>query len=172
MSCDWEVVYRATFPDLVRFLRRKVWDEDRARELAQEAFVRALQEKPEPERPRPWLFTVASNLAKDQARHEIRRRKNLTLLKSEVEAETPRAEDPATVMEGRQRVRRVRNALETLTERDREILLMWDAGMSYREIAEATELAPGAIGTTLARARQRLVRAFEDEEETAHVALD
>jgi len=172
VSCDWEAVYRATFPDLVRFLRRKVWDEDRARELAQEAFVRALREEPEPERPRPWLFTVASNLAKDQARHEIRRRKNLTLLKSEVEAETPRADDPATVMEERERARQVRSALETLTERDREILLMWDAGMSYREIAGATELAPGAIGTTLARARQRLVRAFEDEEEKAHVALD
>ncbi|NIP58155.1 MAG: RNA polymerase subunit sigma, partial [Gemmatimonadetes bacterium] len=75
MSPDWEALYRATFPDLVRFLHRKVWDEERARDLAQEAFVRALRE--EPDRPRAWLFTVASNLARDEARHEIRRRRNL-----------------------------------------------------------------------------------------------
>ncbi|MFW6199820.1 MAG: RNA polymerase sigma factor [Gemmatimonadota bacterium] len=171
MSCDWDAVYRATFPDLVRFLHRKVWDEDRARELAQEAFVRALREKPEPERPRPWLFTVAANLARDEARHEIRRRNNLTLLKSEVEAEDSRAEDPASVLERRERTRRVRRALDTLSDRDQEVILLWDAGMSYQEIAQATGLAPGAIGTTLARARQRLVRAYE-EEEKVHVALD
>jgi DNA-directed RNA polymerase specialized sigma24 family protein len=37
----WTDVYRATYPDLVRYLHRKVWDEDRARDLAQEAFARA-----------------------------------------------------------------------------------------------------------------------------------
>lgn len=172
MSCDWEAVYRATYPELVRYLHRKVWDEDRARELAQEAFVRALREEPEPDRPRPWLFTVASNLARDEARHEIRRRRNLTLLKSEVEAVDAQADDPATVLKDRERARRVRGALDSLSERDREILLLWDAGMSYREIAESTDLSAGAIGTTLARARQRLVRAYEEEEEKAHVALD
>jgi len=170
VSPDWEALYRATFPDLVRFLHRKVWDEDRARELAQEAFVRALRE--EPDRPRAWLFTVASNLARDEARHEIRRRRNLTLLKGEIDADPPRADDPATEMEARERSRRVRRALERLSERDREILLLWDAGMSYSEIADATGLAPGAIGTTLARARQRLVRAFDADEETVHVARD
>ena len=50
-------------------------------------------------------------------------------------------------------------ALNTLNERDRELLLLWDAGLSYREIAEVTELSPGAVGTTLARARRRLVDA-------------
>ncbi|NIP57829.1 MAG: winged helix-turn-helix transcriptional regulator, partial [Gemmatimonadetes bacterium] len=62
--------------------------------------------------------------------------------------------------------------LGRLSDRDREILLMWDAGMSYSEIADATGLAPGAIGTTLARARRRLVRAYDEDEETAHVARD
>ena len=38
-------------------------------DLAQEVFVRALRE--EPERPRAWLFTVASNLAKDEIRTVI-----------------------------------------------------------------------------------------------------
>ena len=55
----------------------------------------------------------------------------------------------------------MRAALEKLTERDREVLLLWDGGMSYGEIAAETGLAPGAVGTTLARARKRLVDLYE-----------
>ena len=62
MSTDWADLYRTVFPDLVRFLHRKVWDPDRARDLAQEAFVRALQH--DPRRPRPWLFQVAAKIGR------------------------------------------------------------------------------------------------------------
>jgi len=37
------------------------------------------------------------------------------------------------------RARRVRVALDQLTPRDREALLLWDAGMSYDEIAAQTD---------------------------------
>jgi DNA-directed RNA polymerase specialized sigma24 family protein len=39
--------------------------------------------------------------------------------------------------------------------------------LSYREIASRTGLSVGAIGTTLARARKRLVDAFEAEDDDA-----
>ncbi len=55
----------------------------------------------------------------------------------------------------------MRRALEQLSELDREALLLWDAGMSYSEIARQTGLKLGAIGTTLARARRKLVEAYE-----------
>jgi RNA polymerase sigma factor (sigma-70 family) len=65
---------------------------------------------------------------------------------------------------------RVRAALDRLTPRDREVLLLWDAGQSYDEIAAHTGLAKSAIGTTLARARQRLVEAYDAGSEGEHVA--
>jgi RNA polymerase sigma-70 factor (ECF subfamily) len=160
VSTDWSDVYRQTFPDLVRFLHRKVWDPDRARDLAQEAFVRALQHQPR--RPRPWLFQVAANLAKDEARTVLRRKRHLTLLKSE--APESEASDPAAELARRERWERVKEALEVLGERDREALLLWDAGLSYNEIASQTGLAVGAVGTTLARARRRLVEAHRERE--------
>jgi DNA-directed RNA polymerase specialized sigma24 family protein len=58
----------------------------------------------------------------------------------------------------------VRRALEALSERDRDVLLLWDVGLSYGEIAENTGLSPGAIGTTLSRARSRLVSAYKELE--------
>jgi len=158
-------MYRTTYADLVRFLHRKVWDADRAQDLAQEVFVRALDQ--DPENPRAWLFTVAANLARDEARADIRRRQHLHLVKDET-APTP-APAPDEVLERTQQEQQVRRALEALSDRDREVLLLWDAGLSYPEIAEETGLSVGAIGTTLARARRRLVEAF-DAQEGEHVA--
>jgi RNA polymerase sigma-70 factor (ECF subfamily) len=167
MTVDWADVYRRTYQDLVRFLHRMVWDADRAQDLAQEAFARALGQSPD--NPRAWLFRVASNLATDEARSAIRRKKHLVLIKGEAEARQETGPDPHERLEQRERVEAVRRALESLGERDREALLLWNAGLNYQDIADATGLAAGAIGTTLARARRRLVEAY-DALEKRHVA--
>jgi len=166
VSIDWNELYRVTFPDLVRFLHRKVWDAERARDLAQEAFVRALQH--EPRKPRAWLFRVAGNLALDEARTVLRRKKHLTLLKTEAEGRGG-PDSPEAQLVQKERWAGVREALESLSERDREVLLLWDAGMSYPEIAEHEGIAVGAVGTTLARARRRLAEAY-GAREGEHVA--
>jgi RNA polymerase sigma-70 factor (ECF subfamily) len=148
------------YGDLVRFLYRKVWDAQRAEDLAQETFVRALRH--DPEKPRAWVFTVASNLARDEARTALRHRRHLTLIRAEMEDDPPAAPSPSESVEKEERSATVRLALATLSERDREVLLLWDGGLSYAEIAEQTGLAAGAIGTTLSRARNRLVTAYKE----------
>jgi RNA polymerase sigma-70 factor (ECF subfamily) len=166
MPDDIAEVYRTTYPALVRFLYRKVWDHGRAEDLAQEAFARALVHKPE--NTRGWLFVVAANMARDEARRAAREKRHLILLKSEPEAVHHGPED---AIDADRQVRQVRAALDQLTPRDRDALLLWDAGMSYDEIATQTGLARGAIGTTLARARRRLVEAYEAGREGGeHVA--
>jgi RNA polymerase sigma-70 factor (ECF subfamily) len=162
VSTDWAEVYRTTFQDLVRYLYRKVWDAERAQDLAQESFVRVLDDTPD--NPRAWLFTVAANLARDEARTVLRRKKHLTLLKAESDEAAP-ADDPVDRMDRQTRVEAAKQALGELSDRDQEVLLLWDSGFDYREIADRTGLAIGAIGTTLARARKRLVAAFEAAEE-------
>ncbi len=159
-------MYRTTFADLVRYLYRKVWDAERAQDLAQEAFVRVLDH--DPESPRAWLFAVANNLAKDESRMVVRRKKHLSLLKAESDEIAP-APDPAERLEREERLEAAKRALEQLSERDREVLLLWDAGFNYVDIAARTGLSVGAIGTTLARARKRLVAAH-DAAEGRHVA--
>jgi RNA polymerase sigma factor (sigma-70 family) len=165
VGVNWAEVYEATYGELVRFLYRKVWDVERAQDLTQEVFVRALSQ--EPESPRAWLFHVANNLARDEARKAITRREHLQLMRGEASAEgVTEVEDE---MERTERIEAVRDALDQLSERDRDALLLWDAGLSYTEIARELGLSVGAVGTTLARARQRLVRAYNALEEK-HVA--
>src|SRR6185503_5034887 len=113
MPEDLAEVYRSTYRSLVRFLYRKVWDAERAEDLAQEAFARALVHKPD--NARGWLFVVAANMARDEARRAARERRHLTLLKSEPYAVSSAPEDEIDADAARTRVR---EALDQLTPRD------------------------------------------------------
>jgi RNA polymerase sigma factor (sigma-70 family) len=54
-----------------------------------------------------------------------------------------------------------RRALESLPERERELLHMHSQGTSYDEMAGALSAPRGSIGATLARARRRLAERLE-----------
>lgn len=164
VKTDWEAVYRSTHHDVVRFLSWTLRGDDRAKDLAQEAFVRALET--DARDPRALVFRIASNLARDEARLIVRRRRHLTLLRLEADVRAEEAPTPARELEALERTERVRRALETLSETDREVLLLWNAGLDYTEIAARTGLAHGAIGTTVARAKKKLVRAYDALEGT------
>jgi RNA polymerase sigma-70 factor, ECF subfamily len=168
VSDEFEALYASTYTAVVRFLYRKVWDAERAEDLAQEVFVRALAHRPE--KPRAWVFAVAANLARDEARAAVRRKRHLTLLKGDPVAQPTFAPSAEDQVERDEQIAAVQDALGTLTPRDREILLLWDAGLSYPEIAAQTGLAVGAVGTTLARARKRLVAAHGRQHLGDHAA--
>ncbi len=70
-------------------------------------------------------------------------------------------ESQETTLERAQEAALARKAVDALAERDRLALLMREEGLDYSEIAEALELSPGSVGTTLSRARRRLVESYE-----------
>ena len=144
---------------LVRYLTRRLGDRDWAEEVAQETFVRALRQE-HIVNERAWLFTVANNLVRDAARRDARHRRHLQLLREREAAEGP-AEMGPTSLEQAQEAAAARRAIEQLAERDRLALLMREEGLDYNEIAEALGLSVGSVGTTLSRARRRLVEAYE-----------
>lgn len=164
MKTDWERVYRDCYRDVVGFLSGMLLDHERARDLAQEAFARVLGR--EADNPRGLVFRAAANLARDEARLVVRRKRHLKLLRVEEDARAERMPTPSRELESRERARKVRAALETLSETDRQVLVLWNAGFDYGEIADQTGLSKGAIGTTLARAKKKLVSACDAQEDT------
>lgn len=155
---DAERLFRTYNAQLVRYLTRRLGDRDWAEEVAQETFVRALRQETISNE-RAWLFAVATNLVRDEARKDARRRRHLALL---AEEERDAVSEPEqTSLERAQEAALARKAVDGLAERDRLALLMREEGLDYSEIAEALELSPGSVGTTLSRARRRLVESYE-----------
>ena len=155
---DVERLFRTYNDALVRYLTRRLGDRDWAEEVAQETFVRALRQT-SIQNERAWLFAVATNLVRDEARKDMRRRKHLALLAEQERDEMVEPEE--TTIERAQEAAMARKAVDALAERDRLALLMREEGLDYNEIAEALELSPGSVGTTLSRARRRLVESYE-----------
>ena len=155
---DVERLFRTYNAALVRYLTRRLGDRDWAEEVAQETFVRALRQESITNE-RAWLFAVATNLVRDEARKDASRRRHLALL-AEQERDSFSEPEPTT-LERAQEAALARKAVDALAERDRLALLMREEGLDYNEIAEALELSPGSVGTTLSRARRRLVESYE-----------
>lgn len=155
---DTERLFATYHPALVRYLTRRLGDRDWAEDIAQETFVRALRQE-QIVNERSWLFAVASNLVRDEARKDIRRREHLALLAAE--ARDAHVEGPDVVLERALEAGDARRALDALAERDRPALLLREEGLDYPEIAGILGIAVGSVGTTLSRARRRLAETYE-----------
>ena len=157
---DFEGQFEKLYPSLYRYLHRLTGDADVAEDIAQEAFVRLLKQSLPEAEVRPWLFTVAMNLVRDHARKTERRQRLLTTAPTLV---TP-AILPDEGVERSERVARVRAALERLSLRDRQLLLMREEGFKYEEIAAVIGVAPASVGTLIARALKRFSDVYQSRE--------
>src|SRR4051812_14355616 len=164
---DYDGLFRRLYPSLFRYLHRMTGDTDAADDIAQESFVRLLgRDMPEDEA-RLWLFTVATNLFRDGARTH-KRRERLLAVRPWTPTALPRPDEAA---ESAATVRRVRGALERLAPRDQQMLIMREEGFRYDEIAQVAGVAPGSVGTLLARAARRFVAAWEHGDNDGEQAL-
>jgi RNA polymerase sigma-70 factor (ECF subfamily) len=155
---------------LTAFLAQLVGDSDLARELSQEAFIRAWSalDRFDPKyRFSTWLFRIAHNLGIDQLRR--RRLHTVSLYRrdgdgEEVEVVVPDLEkDPLGHCENQELARHIRGAIEELRPEYRELVLLRHfGGLSYQEIAEFKEMPLGTVKNKLFRAHSVLRKALQE----------
>lgn len=149
------------FVRLFRYLDRLSGDPDLAGDIAQDAFVKLFERGSFPDTPEAWLITVATNLFRNVRSTEARRLRLLTPARgSEVLGDAPPAPDAS--IDATESQRGVRQAIDRLPERERQLLLLRAEGYSYHDIALALELNEASVGTLLARAKQSF-RGFYEE---------
>jgi RNA polymerase sigma-70 factor (ECF subfamily) len=156
-STDYDALFRDVYPSLFRYLHRLTGDHDAAEDIAQESFVRLLGRTLPENEARLWLFTVATNLFRDGARTSRRRERLL----SATPWKPSQLPAPDESLERDRKVAAVRKALEQLPARDRQMLLMREEGFRYDEIARVAAVAPGSVGTLLARATRRFLAVYD-----------
>jgi RNA polymerase sigma-70 factor, ECF subfamily len=150
---------------LLNFIHRMVGDRERAEDLVQEALVRVHRHLPrfDPSRKfTTWVYTIASNLAKNELRN--RSRSPLVFYES---ARAPREDEqrPLEFADSRSRPdvlfanRYLRDLVDAtvaqLTPHHRRVFVLRELeGRSYEEIAEITSCNLGTVKSRLNRARQ------------------
>jgi len=152
------------FQPLHRFLQARGVG-DGAADLAAETFVVAFRRRASFDRgradARPWLFGIALNLARNEARSERRRLRALPSL-----VERPDATDADVVARLDSQAMPLREALAGLAEDERDVLLLY-AGeeLTYEEIADALGVAVGTVKSRLHRARTKVRAKLEQHQE-------
>jgi RNA polymerase sigma-70 factor, ECF subfamily len=155
----FEQLLATEFPRLFRYLDRLSGEPDLAADLAQEAFVRLFRRGSMPDQPASWLVTVALNLFRNVKASQSRRLRLLAGRRFEVAVSDP-SRPPDQIEESGDRDR-VRAALGTLPQRERELLVLRAEGYSYHQLAAALGLHEPSIGTLLARAKRAFREAYE-----------
>jgi RNA polymerase sigma-70 factor, ECF subfamily len=150
-----------------------VRDENDAREIVQEAFLRVYRSLDRFEGSSSfftWLFRIVTNLGIDHIRKPARRETELFDNPQVAEdADTFSfvahidGADPADVVRRREIAERIHEALEALPPYHRTVIIMREVeGMSYQEMAEAMSVSKGTIMSRLFHARQKLQKALAD----------
>lgn len=151
------LVYDATAGLVYGIARRVVRDPEMAEDIAQETFVDAWRLAPRFDpalgSARTWLATIAHRKAVDRVRSEEARRAREDDERARVR---PDGADVAEQVTDRLDRRRVRDALDELTETQREAVTMaYYGGRTYREVAALLDVPEGTVKT---RIRDGLIR--------------
>ena len=149
---------------LLNFVYRTTGDRERAEDLVQEVFVRVYRHIHRFDRSRKfstWIYTIASNLAKNELRNRSRNPLVLfqTIRRNWEDDDRPlQFEDPGTRPDDLYRKRHLREAVEDAVEKlpphHRNVFVLRELeGKSYEEIAEITSCNLGTVKSRLNRAR-------------------
>jgi RNA polymerase sigma factor (sigma-70 family) len=166
----FEELYRRYQPRIAAFVRRKVRDQARAEDIAQDVFFSALRRLRANDAEidfKPWVFQIASNAAIDHWRRSSRA-EEISVDAEEGMCHSDRirltgAAGPESVLVDKERFEHLRGAFDELSDMHSRILVMREfEGLSYREIAERLDVSRASVESTLFRARRRLESEYED----------
>ena len=158
---------------LLNFIFRTIGDRERAEDLVQEVFIRVYRHIHRFDRSKKfstWVYTIASNLAKN----ELRNRSPNPLVLFQTMKGTAREEDDRPLQfedttarpDDLYRKRHLRELVEEtvaqLPEHHRQVFVLRELeGKSYEEIAEITDCNLGTVKSRLNRARNAFASMIE-----------
>ena len=161
-ASSFEALFMEHWAPVYRVLQRLVGDPAEAEDLALETFFRLHQRYPTREAEfniGGWLYRVATNLGLHSIRN-WKRREHYEMTAGKFALEATPQDQPAEILAKEEERRFVRLALAQMNEQRSKLLILRHSGMSYKEIAEALQLAPTSIGPLLLRAEREFEKRY------------
>ncbi|MDE1207836.1 RNA polymerase sigma factor [Tenacibaculum larymnensis] len=152
---DFNEFYKSNIQFVTNFSSYKSNDKDTALDLIQEAFLKMWEKCSEIsyEKAKSYLFTSVNNLFLNKLKHEkvvLNYAKNSPYLDIN-------NQNPEYLLEEEEFKNKLKNAIENLTEAEREVFLMNRIdGKKYREIAELLNISQKAVEKRMSSALKKL----------------
>lgn len=176
---DFRQLFDRLHPSVVYFFQRQGFGREESRDLAQDTFLRVYRGMSgfrEDARIETWLFKIAKNIACNARRHDqaIRRRHEEVPLETALElgqpifpatrlSPGPGLLDPLAELLQGERARALRQAIEALPPRMRQVLqLRVDQTLKYKEIAELLAVSIETVKAHLYQAKSLLTARLGD----------
>lgn len=148
---NFQELFTAYYPFVVRQIVRIVKDQQTAEDLAQEVFLTFYRtDRTVIEHIPAWLSKASIYAAYNYLRSEKRRNAREEQVEAERIHTAPSSEE--TWLE-QDEIGQVREVLSVLDERERTLLVMKYSGFPYTELARATGVEVGSVGKLLSRAK-------------------
>lgn len=159
-AADIEACHRRVERGLFNVLLRMLWDAPTCQDVIQDAFLKLWSQRArlQPERLDALVYATALNLARNRLRWQRLRH----WVGLEVLDEAPGRSDAGMNEE----LLSLREALQAIDARDRELLLLSEyGGFDTRELAAILGIAPGTVGSRRHRALRRLRERMEEHDD-------
>jgi RNA polymerase sigma-70 factor (ECF subfamily) len=160
-EASFEVLFYRHYDRVYGLLFRLLGNRIEAEDVTQEVFLKLYKYPFRGQREHNvggWLYRVATNMGYNHLRSTKRRWGRNTLLLADATDAAPQPLDKAIQVETKAQVRA---ALSTLPQRQTQLLLLRQMGLSYAELADACDIAPGSVGQLLSRAALAFREAYE-----------
>ncbi len=154
-------IARQLRPAITRFVLSIVKDEEAAKDLVQDAFIRAIEKAASfrgDSSVKTWIFTIARNFAYAHLRRRKLQERSVSTLELAMGAGWGSYSDPEKIASLKEETLILHDALAALDPETREIILLRDIeSYSGKETADIMELSLAAMKTRLHRSRLKLL---------------
>lgn len=152
---DFDSVYKKHYTELYYFAIKQNRLPAEAADVLQDTFTefyKQLKSGQDIENPRAWLFKVLLNTLKTKRRLNIAREQKKIKFASGVQITV----DPDSEFLAKERNEILEACINQLSAEDKNLLLLYHKGFSYKEISEILNINFTSVGTTISRATKKL----------------
>lgn len=162
-SDAFRTLFKRYYPRIYAFVLRRLGESTAAEDTTVETFAelwRTAKHFRGESRPSTWIYGIAHFKCLAARRAAMRNKRSKVIsVDFETLSRAPSQENLVEKLEAREEVRRVRQAVQALPQRYRQVIeLAFFENLPYGEIARRLGMAEGTVKTQVSRARERLRR--------------
>lgn len=158
---DFDSTYKTHYTSIFRYLLQLTRCEETSKDLVQEVFESLyiqMQKKREIKDIKAWLFKSAYNRF---VNHYSKQKYNLAYTQETIQ--TGNHFENEHDIETNEKLKQLEAALKKLEPKAYHLLMLYQQGLKYKEMAEILEMNPVSVGKTLTRTIDKLKTIIKEE---------